>query len=96
MNSTIRAVSVATRPVELEIDIRGSRPHIGKSHVAEIIRRALATHGFAVKVDSTDNDSGMFQLLTDAELLENSRGIHHKLTPQVTILDQNARTQGKK
>jgi hypothetical protein len=95
-NSTIRSVAVATRPAEIEIELRGSRPHIGKSFVAEIIRRALADHGLKATVISQDGDSEMFQARSEDELRDAAAGIGYNTAPTITILDNNVRTQGSK
>lgn len=95
-NNTVQSVSVAPRPAEMEIEIRGNRPHIGKSFIAEIINRALKEHGLDVKVVSQDNDRELFESRSDAELTEHISGILGKLNPTITILDNNVRTQGSK
>jgi hypothetical protein len=97
-NSTVQSVSVGRRSSEavLEIDVRGSRPHIGKSYVSELIRRTLAEHGIKANVVSGDNDQALFQNQTDEEFKANFAGMVGKLSPITTILDNNAFPKGNK
>lgn len=95
-NSTIQNVSVAPRPAEMEVEVRGNRPHIGKSFITEVINRALKAHGLNVTATSQDNDRELFEALTDAELAEHIQGIIGKSAPTITILDNNVRNQGSK
>lgn len=85
MNKGIQAVSVAQRPRgELSVEIKGSRPHLGKSVVAELIRRTLVKHGFSdVEVVSTDNDQHHFIEKDLSELGEHVTG------SKVRIVDEN-------
>ena len=85
MNTTIQSVSVAQRPRgELSVEIKGSRPHLGKSVVAELIRRTLVKHGFAdVEVVSTDNDQIHFIEKDLSELGE------HITANKIRIVDEN-------
>lgn len=80
----------------MEIEIRGSRPNIGKSIVAEITRRSLAQYGFRVNTVSQDGDSEMFKARTDDELRLMASQLFGTVAPLVTVLDQNTRVQGKK
>lgn len=97
MQQTIKEVAVRKiEPGEIEIEIRGSRPHIGKSYVTELIRRALAEHGIEAKVVSGDNDQHIFQNQHPSEFNSNFKNMAGRLKSTFTILDNNARIQGKK
>lgn len=95
-NRTIQSVSVVTRDVLLEVELRGSRPHIGKFVVAEITRRALAKHGLNVSVVSKDGDHEMFKERTDEELAIMAHQIRTTLNPMIRVIDNNSRVKGSK
>lgn len=98
MHSTVQVARVGKRtdrPTEIELEVRGSRPHIGKSYIAELLRRTLAEHGLSVNVVSGDNDQAMFQHQTASEFKANFAGMVGKLSPKITIVDNNVRTEGK-
>lgn len=71
--SLIKSVSVnkvvQVQP-KLEIEIRGNRPHIGKSKVMELIRRTLIANGYGQLVNiSQDRDSLHWASRHNAELV---------------------------
>ncbi|MCO6704732.1 S80 family phage morphogenetic serine protease [Streptomyces sp. CHB9.2] len=90
----ITATRVAPRPEpELEIEIRGNRPHIGKSRVIELIRRTLEEHGYTgVKVVSQDNDQKHFESLHAPEL--RADGFLQQMP--ITLIDNNQKLSGVK
>jgi hypothetical protein len=90
----ITATSVSIRPEpELEIEIRGNRPHIGKSRILELIRRTLLEHGFSgVKVVSQDNDQAHHEALHAPEL--RADGFLKEMP--ITLIDNNQKLTGVK
>lgn len=94
MSRTAHSVTVGKRPEpELEIEIRGSRPHIGKSRVMELIQRTLRDHGFTgVTVVSQDNDQQHLTSLHNDELRAND----FLKTMPITLIDNNAKLTGAK
>lgn len=90
----ITSVAVGKRPVvtpALEVEVRGSGPHIGKSQVLELIRRTLAIHGYGdVVVIKQDQDQPYWTARHDVEL--------HNTNPdlQITLIDNNQKTVGVK
>jgi hypothetical protein len=97
MQQTIKEVAVRKiEPAQIEIEIRGSRPHIGKSYVTELIRRTLAENGIEANVVSGDNDQHIFQNQHPDEFRSNFKDMAGRLKSAFTIIDNNARIQGKK
>lgn len=45
---------------EIHIDVRASRSHVGKTHIAELIRRALDKYGLEAEVVCQDGDIEKF------------------------------------
>lgn len=85
---TVVGSSVMRIAPAVEITVRGSRPHVGATVIAEICRDALAKHGIAVEIASgeghpwTDHD--------DYEVaLERAVGYVKHIGAAVKIIDNN-------
>jgi hypothetical protein len=86
------AVTQKPDPV-LEVEVRGNLPHIGKSRVMEVIKRALEKNGYAgVKVIKQDNDQTFWDARHDEEL----RASDSLTTMSITLIDNNQKPVGAK
>jgi hypothetical protein len=90
----ITQVAVAKRPEPvLEVEVRGNYPHIGKSRVMEVIKRALEKNGYSgVKLTKQDNDQPFWDARHDEEL----RASDSLTTMSITLIDNNQKTLGVK
>lgn len=87
----ITQVTVAKKPDPvLEVEVRGSGPHIGKSCVMEVIKRALEQHGYTgVKLIKQDSDQEFWDARHDVEL----RATGPMTTMSITLIDNNRKPE---
>lgn len=87
----IHHIAVAKRPDPvLEVEVRGNLPHIGKSRVMEVIKRALEKNGYSgVKVIKQDNDQTFWDARHDEEL----RASDSLTTMSITLIDNNRKPE---
>lgn len=90
----ITQVTVAKKPDPvLEVEVRGNLPHIGKSCVMEVIKRALEQNGYTgVKLIKQDNDQPFWDARHDEEL----RATGSLTTMSITLIDNNQKPVGAK
>lgn len=90
-NKTVQ--SVATRhlgPPVIEISIRGNRSDSGKTFSAEVIRRALATYGITVEIDSAEGHPD-YDVINDVDALKLAGESVAARGTVVKIIDNNER-----
>lgn len=87
----IHQIAVTQKPDPvLEVEVRGNLPHIGKSRVMEVIKRALEKNGYAgVKVIKQDNDQTFWDARHDEEL----RASDSLTTMSITLIDNNRKPE---
>lgn len=87
----IKSVTVAQRPEPvLEVEVRGNYPHIGKSRVMEVIKRALEKNGYSgVQVIKQDSDQPFWDARHDEEL----RASDSLTTMSITLIDNNRKPE---
>lgn len=92
--AVIHHIAVTQKPDPvLEVEVRGNLPHIGKSRVMEVIKRALEKNGYAgVKVIKQDNDQPFWDARHDEEL----RASDSLTTMSITLIDNNQKPVGAK
>lgn len=89
---TIASVKVGpVTKTPLEIHVKGG-VHCGKTHVMEIIRQALISHGLSPEIISTDHDIKELDMID----LRDNRPIEFiKQRATITIVDRNERPERK-